>query len=88
MLGDKPICFYRADIKLLTNPNPEFVWIELQPDKALGKITLPHKAGLISIKVSIHDKTANGPIKFTDFDSWKKPPSKRLGILKVRAFIF
>jgi hypothetical protein len=32
MLGDKPICYYRADISILTNPNPDFVWIELLPD--------------------------------------------------------
>ena len=30
----------------------------------------------------------NGPINFADFDAWKKPPPKRLGNFKVRAFVF
>lgn len=33
-------------------------------DLALGKVTEPHKAGLISLKLSIHNKTKNGPINF------------------------
>lgn len=58
------------------------------PDLAIGKVTEAHKAGLISIKLSIHDKTANGPISFDKFDAWKKPPAKRLNVKKVRAFIY
>ena len=58
------------------------------PDLALGKVTEAHKAGLISIKLAIHDKTNSGPINFADFDAWKKPPPKRLSNFKVRAFIF
>lgn len=88
MLGDKPICYYRTDIEKFTDPNPSLNWVELQPDLALGKVTAAHKAGLVSFKISIHDKTANGPINFSDFEAWKKPPPKRLGNFKVRAYIY
>lgn len=47
-----------------------------------------HKAGLISIKLAIHDKSKNGPIDFTQFNAWKKPPPKRPMNFKVRAFIY
>ena len=48
----------------------------------------PHKAGLLSVKISIHDKSKDGPISFDQFKAWKKPPPKRLSIQKVRAFVF
>lgn len=33
-------------------------------DLSVGKVQDPHKAGLISIKLAIHDKTKDGPISF------------------------
>jgi hypothetical protein len=39
MLGDKPICFYKAKIKDFTDPNPSWKWLEMNPDLALGKVT-------------------------------------------------
>ena len=88
MHGDNPISFFKADIDDFMNPNPKFQWVELVPDLSMGKITEPHKAGMISIKLSIHDTTANGPIVFEQFDAWKKPPPKRLNLMKVRAYVF
>lgn len=88
MSGKNAVAFYKDDIENFLDPNPKFRWIELIPDCALGKVTEHHKAGIVSVKVSIHDKTLNGPIDFKKFDSWKKDPPKRMGVQKVRAFIF
>lgn len=57
-------------------------------DPSIGKVAEPHKAGLISFKLSIHDKTIDGPINFEQFDAWKKPPAKRLNIKKVRVYVY
>lgn len=88
MSGDKPVCFFKTDISEFMDPDPKWKWFELIPDLALGKVTSPQKAGLISIKLSIHDKIAQGPIQFDQFAAWKKPPPKRLDVKKVRCFIF
>ena len=48
MSGNDPVCYYVADIEKFTNPNPEFQWIEMIPDLALGKVKEAHKAGVIS----------------------------------------
>lgn len=57
-------------------------------DLAIGKVDEPHKAGLISMKLSLHNRTKNGPIKFEDYEAWKKPPPKRLNVFKVRCYLF
>jgi hypothetical protein len=42
MSGDKPICYYKADIEEFLNPNPKFKWIQLVNNLAIGKITNIH----------------------------------------------
>ena len=64
MDGDSPVCFASESIENFKNPNPKMKWIELQPDLSIGKVTEPHKCGLISVKLAIHDKTQNGPLDF------------------------
>ena len=88
MDGNNAIAYYSAETSDFMDPNPQIKWVELLPDLALGKVTEHHKAGLIGFKLSIHDKTKAGPINFEHFDSWKKPPLKRLKVKKVRAYIF
>ncbi len=88
MSGDKPICFYAAEIAQFLDPNPKIQWIEMTPDLALGKVTDSHKAGLLSFKMSIHNKTKNGPINFEQFEAWKKPPPKRMSVFKIRCYLF
>ena len=55
--GGKPICYFMAEIEEFIDPNPKFRWVELLPDLAVGKCKTPHKAGLVSFKLSVHDKT-------------------------------
>jgi len=88
MQGDKPICYYSTDIAKFMDPNPKYKWVQLIPDLSIGKVTESHKAGLLSIKLAIHDKTKDGPINFESFDAWKKPPPKRMNVFKCRAYVF
>jgi len=57
MDGDNPVCFIKEEIETFMNPNPQFKWYELEPDLSVGKVKDHHKAGMVSIKMSIHDKT-------------------------------
>lgn len=88
MSGSDAISYFKADIETFMNPNPEWQWIELNPDLSVGKVKDSHKAGVISIKMSIHDKRTGGNINFKDFEAWAKEPGKRLGVKTVRAYVF
>ena len=88
MDGDNAICYAKDEIQNFLDPSPKLKWIELNPDLSMGKVDEAHKAGIISVKLSIHPKTEKGPIDFAQFDAWKKPPPKRLNNFKVRAYIF
>jgi len=70
MDGDTPVCYYKESIENFTNPNAEYKWCSLLPDKVVGKVKNPNEAGMISFKLSIHDVTKNGPIKFSSFEAW------------------
>ena len=59
----------------------------MTPDLSIGKVKDAHKAGVISIKMSIVDRAA-GIVDFKKFESWSKEPPKRMGVKKVRAYIF
>jgi hypothetical protein len=88
MDGDTPISYACDNIESFMDPNPKMRWIELNPDLSIGKITDHYKAGIVSVKMTIHDKTLNGPIDFKQFDAWKKPPPKRPNNFKVRVYVF
>lgn len=88
MSGDTCISYFKEDVEKFMDPNPDWLWIELLPDLSIGKVTDPQKAGIISVKLSIHDKTKDGPINFEQFNAWKKPPPKRLNVMKVRVFMY
>jgi len=40
------------------------------------------------MKMSFHSKTENGDIDYKQFNSWKKPPPKRISSWKVRCYIY
>lgn len=54
MKGNDAVCFYKADVEQFTKPDPDWQWIQLLPDLSMGKVKDAHKAGVISIKLSIH----------------------------------
>ena len=88
MSGNNPICFYKGDVKDFLDPNPLLKWVSLTPDLAIGKVSETHKAGLLSLKLAIHNRSKYGEINFESHAAWKKPPPKRPSVVKVRAFIF
>ena len=60
----------------------------MNPDLAIGKVKEDYQAGIISVKLAIHNKSKFGPMDWAKHAAWKKPPPKRPQIKKVRAFIF
>ena len=88
MEGNKPICFYKGECTDFENPDPTFQWFAFKNDLAIGSVKDSYKAGLFSMKLSIHHKTKNGPCDFKQFNAWKKPPPKRLSSWKIRAYIY
>ncbi len=88
MDGSKPICYYKSHIKNFINPNAKMEFVELTPDRALGKVTTDHKAGVVSFKLSVNDVAKNGKLDWSQYDAWKSPPSKKPKAKKVRAYIF
>ena len=88
MDGSYPICFWKGKVSEFTDPNPAYRWLILKNDKAVGKVSNDHEAGMLQIKFSINAKHLNGPVDFKTFDAWKKPPPRRLGSKKIRCFIF
>ena len=86
--GSTPICFWKGIVADFTNSDPKYQWITFKNDKAIGKVSEDHEAGMLQIKLSINNKTENGSVDFKAFDAWKKPPPRRLGSKKIRCFIF
>ena len=88
MDGNNPVCYHMGNASDFENPNPKYQWIALTNDMSIGKVTDEFDAGMISLKLSIHNKTTDGEIDFTKYDAWKKPPPKRLNSIKVRCHIY
>lgn len=85
-VSDKRVCYWKGSINEFTNPNPEIRWLEMIPDFAIGEVKEHFKAGIIGIKFSIHDVTANGTIDWMDYPQWAKKIPKRPPNIKVRCF--
>lgn len=47
MDGKHKICFWKGKVAEFTDPNPEYRWLILQNDKAVGKVNEDHEAGMI-----------------------------------------
>ena len=85
---DKPVSYFIDSIMNYTDPDAKYHWISLLPDRCVGSVDSPNDAGIISFKLSIHDVTTNDKINFADYNSWKKPPSKRANTINIRAYIY
>jgi hypothetical protein len=89
MSGKEPIAYYKADVEDFLNPNPEWKWLEMIPDLSVGKVKDSHKAGIISVKLSIKEKPkSHTPTDFRSSEAWSKEPPKRSGTKKARAYVF
>ena len=54
MDDDDPICYWRGECKDFLDPSPKFQWLPLTNDLSVGKCKEGHKAGMISLKLSIN----------------------------------
>ena len=54
MDGSYPICFWKGKVSDFLDPNPEFRWITLKNDKAIGKVDCDSAAGMLQFKFAIH----------------------------------
>lgn len=60
--GWKRVCYWKGDIKRFKEPNAKLQWLEMNPDLAIGEVKKPFLAGIIGVKMSIHDVSSNGAI--------------------------
>ena len=89
MSGKEAIAYYKADVEDFLNPNPEWKWLQMIPDLSVGKVKDSHKAGIISVKLSIKERPkSHTPTDFRSSEVWSKEPPKRSGTKKARAYVF
>ena len=87
--GVKNICYYRGHASDFKNATPDgLTWVQLNPDKSINEVKEPHKAGLVGLKISIHDVTQFGTIAWNDNPVWGARMKRRPGNKKVRAYVF
>lgn len=56
--GDpKPICWWSGNASEFAELNPEYKWKVMKNDMAIGKVDNDYEAGLIQLKMTIHDKS-------------------------------
>ena len=60
----KRVCYYRGRIDDFLDPNPVLQWLQFMPDLSIGEVKEHYKAGILGIKLSIWDTTANGPVNW------------------------
>jgi len=53
--GDKRICFSKMPVTDFYDPDADIQWIEMLPDRAIGKVTENHQAGVIGFKIYIKE---------------------------------
>jgi len=85
--GKNAISYSRCKASKFFDKNPKILWREMTADPVLDVITSPELAGIISLKMSIAKGTA-ADVSLEKEDAWKKGPTKRPKVNKVRAFIF
>lgn len=61
----------------------------LKPDPAVGEVSDPNKAGMLSFKLSVFDLSeADGPDVQKRYRAWRKPPPPRAQAVIVRCYIY
>ena len=85
--GEQKVCFARILAKDLLDKDPVIKWIEFLPDPAIAAVKESHMAGLVGLRISIHDVTENGPYDWSK-GVWGARIPKRPGNLKARVYIY
>lgn len=83
----KRVCFWKGSIMQFTDPNPKLRWIDFEPDLAIGKVKQHYRAGIVGIRISIHDVSKDGPMNWANKEIfWGKKLKKFPNIFKIRIF--
>ena len=90
MLNGEPVCYYSAKVEeFLDNPDPPIRWVELKNDLSVGKVADAHKAGIISFRLAINDRSKIKTINYEDYAAWKTPLKNRPAkVYKARIYIY
>lgn len=70
MDGDIPISYWKGMAKDFTSQNAQFKWVQLIADKSIKKVKKPHKAGIISFRLTINDVNKNKEIVASSIPEW------------------
>lgn len=70
------------------NKSPEFQWLPLTNDIAVGKVDNAHEAGLVQVKIAVSSLKKNPQVNWSQYPSWTLPPPKRFSTYTLRCFIF
>ena len=62
------------------------MWLELEPDLAIGEVKEHYRGGLVGIKLSVHDIEQDGPVNWNKYPQWTKKIVKRPPNMKVRVY--
>ena len=85
MDNDNAIAYWVGSVNEFLDPNPLYRWITFH---AFGNEIEDHQAGMVQLKITCNALATNGPMNLKDFESWKRPPPRRLGSYKLRCYIF
>lgn len=79
MDGDDPICYYKTHVKHFLsnkkfktekdrekhkNGNIPMQWVQFVPDQCVNKVKEPHKAGIFSFRMELHDCSLDNTPEF------------------------
>ena len=65
-----PICYHREHVANFMVEKADLKWEFFKPDLAIGKVTKPHIAGLISFRLYFHNVTKRGPFDSENHPVW------------------
>lgn len=81
---DERVSFWKGSILEFLDPNPQLRWLELEPDLAVGRVKEHYKAGIVGLRMSIHDGAT--PINWMSHKVWSQKIVKRPPLIKIRIF--
>ena len=88
MDGETPVCYWKGPVTDFLDKNPDYKWLTMKNDNAIGVVTNDYEAGLIQIKMTLVNKALEPNVNYAQFESWKMKPPKRLNSYKIRCYIF
>ena len=82
------ICYWKGQATDFIDRNPEFRWLPLTNDLAVGKVKHAHRAGMLQVKLTLNPLRTNPELNFDQYPNWNSSIPKRLSSFNLRCFIF